>query len=197
MSGIFANLKSRIAQHQYSAVVPYLGAVLAVWVALSLWTFSPVLHRHIFALLLAGVLFTARFLGFGPAVFSALVSSVCFDFFGLPPYHSLHISTAHDLERLLARISLDSAGPRDVRALAASLARLPGLRVALEAMKATRPGVYEFQLAAVAFRCVQGVAAGGFRNRTIGFGLRGLELRSTLAHDQRIDWLLFGVAVDR
>ena len=30
-----------------------------------------------------------------------------------------------DLERLLARISLDSAGPRDVRALAASLARLP------------------------------------------------------------------------
>jgi DNA mismatch repair protein MutS len=43
-----------------------------------------------------------------------------------------------DLERLLARISLDSAGPRDVRALAASLARLPGLKVALEAMKATR-----------------------------------------------------------
>jgi DNA mismatch repair protein MutS len=43
-----------------------------------------------------------------------------------------------DLERLLARISLDSAGPRDVRALAASLARLPGLKAALEAMKASR-----------------------------------------------------------
>jgi DNA mismatch repair protein MutS len=43
-----------------------------------------------------------------------------------------------DLERLLARISLDSAGPRDVRALAASLARLPALKVALEAMKAAR-----------------------------------------------------------
>ena len=41
-----------------------------------------------------------------------------------------------DLERLLARISLDSAGPRDVRALAASLARLPGLKTALEAMTA-------------------------------------------------------------
>jgi DNA mismatch repair protein MutS len=41
-----------------------------------------------------------------------------------------------DLERLLARLSLDSAGPRDVRALAASLARLPGLKTALEAMKA-------------------------------------------------------------
>ena len=43
-----------------------------------------------------------------------------------------------DLERLLARISLDSAGPRDVRALAASLARLPGVKTALIAMTATR-----------------------------------------------------------
>jgi DNA mismatch repair protein MutS len=41
-----------------------------------------------------------------------------------------------DLERLLARISLDSAGPRDVRALAASLARLPGLKTALDVMTA-------------------------------------------------------------
>ncbi len=41
-----------------------------------------------------------------------------------------------DLERLLARISLDSAGPRDLRALAASLARLPGLKTTLEAMTA-------------------------------------------------------------
>ncbi len=41
-----------------------------------------------------------------------------------------------DLERLLARLSLDSAGPRDVRALAASLAKLPALKVALEAMQA-------------------------------------------------------------
>ncbi len=41
-----------------------------------------------------------------------------------------------DLERLLARISLDSAGPRDVRALGASLAKLPGLKVALGAMTA-------------------------------------------------------------
>jgi DNA mismatch repair protein MutS len=41
-----------------------------------------------------------------------------------------------DLERLLARLSLDSAGPRDVRALAASLARLPALKTAVEAMQA-------------------------------------------------------------
>ena len=43
-----------------------------------------------------------------------------------------------DLERLLARISLDSAGPRDVRALAASLARLPALKTALDAMTAPK-----------------------------------------------------------
>jgi DNA mismatch repair protein MutS len=43
-----------------------------------------------------------------------------------------------DLERLLARLSLDSAGPRDVRALAASLSRLPGLKIALDAMQAAR-----------------------------------------------------------
>jgi DNA mismatch repair protein MutS len=43
-----------------------------------------------------------------------------------------------DLERLLARLSLDSAGPRDVRALAASLSRLPGLKTALDAMRAPR-----------------------------------------------------------
>jgi DNA mismatch repair protein MutS len=43
-----------------------------------------------------------------------------------------------DLERLLARLSLDSAGPRDVRALAASLARLPALRAALAGVTAPR-----------------------------------------------------------
>jgi DNA mismatch repair protein MutS len=43
-----------------------------------------------------------------------------------------------DLERLLARLSLDSAGPRDVRALAGSLSRLPGLKAALDAMRAAR-----------------------------------------------------------
>lgn len=43
-----------------------------------------------------------------------------------------------DLERLLARLSLDSAGPRDVRALAASLGQLPGLKRALEAVQAAK-----------------------------------------------------------
>ena len=41
-----------------------------------------------------------------------------------------------DLERLLARLSLDSAGPRDVRALASSLRGFPALKTALDAMQA-------------------------------------------------------------
>lgn len=44
-------------------------------------------------------------------------------------------SGIQDLERLLARLSLDSAGPRDVRALGASLRKLPGLKTSLDAMK--------------------------------------------------------------
>jgi DNA mismatch repair protein MutS len=42
-----------------------------------------------------------------------------------------------DLERLLAKISLDSAGPRDLRALAASLAHLPALKTAIAALNAS------------------------------------------------------------
>jgi DNA mismatch repair protein MutS len=42
-----------------------------------------------------------------------------------------------DLERLLARLSLDSAGPRDVRALAASLGKLPGVKIAHGSMQSS------------------------------------------------------------
>ena len=43
-----------------------------------------------------------------------------------------------DLERLLSRVTLETANPRDVLALAASLAKLPGLRVALSRFAAER-----------------------------------------------------------
>ncbi len=43
-----------------------------------------------------------------------------------------------DLERLLSRLSLDSASPRDVAALAASLAKLPGVQTALKIFTATK-----------------------------------------------------------
>src|SRR6202051_4810658 len=43
-----------------------------------------------------------------------------------------------DLERLLSRVTLETANPRDVLALAASLRKIPGLRVALEKFAADR-----------------------------------------------------------
>jgi DNA mismatch repair protein MutS len=42
----------------------------------------------------------------------------------------------HDLERLTARVSLGTAGPRDIAALGASLAALPRIRGALETLQA-------------------------------------------------------------
>ncbi|MGA7294574.1 MAG: ATP-binding protein [Terriglobales bacterium] len=102
MSGIGANLNSWIARHRYSVLVQYAGAALAVWVALSLGSFSDLLHRHLFVLLLAAVLFTARFLGFGPAVFCTLVSTACLDFFGVAPYFSFAVRTGADWERLIS-----------------------------------------------------------------------------------------------
>jgi len=106
MRGIGGNLNSWMARNRYSALVQYAGAALAVWVALSLWTFSSVLHRHLFVLLLAAVLFTARFLGFGPAVFCSLVSTACLDFFAVPPYFSFRVATAAGLERLLVFLAI-------------------------------------------------------------------------------------------
>ena len=46
------------------------------------------------------------------------------------------LASVLDLERLLARIALDSAGPRDVLALSASLRALPGLCAALGRLQA-------------------------------------------------------------
>ncbi len=106
MSGIGPNLKSWVARNRYSAWVQYLGSALAVWVALSLWTLSTVLHRHPFTVFLAAVLFTARFLGFGPAVFCSLVSTACLDFFVLPPYFSFRLGSVADLEELMVFLAI-------------------------------------------------------------------------------------------
>src|SRR4029077_15844599 len=43
-----------------------------------------------------------------------------------------------DLERLLSRVTLETANPRDVLALAASLAKIPGVRSALTRFSASR-----------------------------------------------------------
>ena len=44
-----------------------------------------------------------------------------------------------DLERLLSRVTLESANPRDLLALAVSFAKLPGIRAALSAFRSRTP----------------------------------------------------------
>ena len=46
-----------------------------------------------------------------------------------------------DLERLLSRVTLETANPRDVLALAASLSRIPKVRAVLDGLSASRLGV--------------------------------------------------------
>src|SRR6201996_5297028 len=48
------------------------------------------------------------------------------------------LAAIQDMERMLSRISLDSAGPRDAAALSASLARLPDLHAGLQRLAAPR-----------------------------------------------------------
>jgi PAS domain S-box-containing protein len=97
--------QSWIAQHRYSPWVQYGGAVVSVWVTLSLLPFSPFLHRHAYSLFLAAVLLTARFLGFGPALFSSLLSAVCLDVFVYHVFSAGMIQGAN-LERLLVFVAI-------------------------------------------------------------------------------------------
>jgi PAS domain S-box-containing protein len=106
MSRTGAILKSWVARKRHSPLVLYAGAPLAVWVALSLWTFSPVLHRHLFTLLLAAVLLTARFLGFGPAVFCSVLATASLDFFAVSPFFRFSVRSGADLERLAVFLAI-------------------------------------------------------------------------------------------
>lgn len=87
-------------------VVQYASAVVAAWVALSLWTFSPILHRHPFALFLAAVVVTARFFGLGPALFCCAISTACLDLVVFLPRYSFAMNTRDDAERLAVFLAL-------------------------------------------------------------------------------------------
>ena len=93
--------------HRQSAIVRYGGAAVAVWVALSLSTFAPLLGRHPFALCLAAVLFTARFAGFGPAIFSSLLSAACLDLFVFH-FSAFGLMQSDGLERLAVFLAVST-----------------------------------------------------------------------------------------
>lgn len=103
------------ALQRHSALVRYGGSTLTTWVALSLWSLSPFLRRDPFALFLAAVVVTARFFGFGPALFCSLLSTACLDLVVLPLHFRFALHTVEDLKRL--------AGFLAIAVLVGSLAR--------------------------------------------------------------------------
>ncbi len=100
-------VKKNWIAHRRSALVRYGGAAVAVWVALSLSTFAPLLNRHSFSLCLAAVLFTARFLGFGPAIFSSLLSAACLDLL-IFHFSALGIMQGEGVERLAVFLAIST-----------------------------------------------------------------------------------------
>ncbi len=105
-SGKAPMLEKWAALRRHWGVVRYAGAVLNAWLALSLWTFSPILHRHPFALFLAAVVVTARFFGLGPALFCCAVSTACLDFVVFLPRYSFALNPRDDAERLIVFLAL-------------------------------------------------------------------------------------------
>jgi two-component system CheB/CheR fusion protein len=77
----------------------YGGSLASVAAAVGLWVLSPFMHHDPFAIFVLAVVFTARFLGFGPAVFATAVSVIAIDFFAFEPHFSLSLH-ASDVARL-------------------------------------------------------------------------------------------------
>lgn len=105
MQSKIATLDYWSAWHRHSSLARYAGSVLAIWLALSLWTLFPVLNRHPFALFLAAVVLTARFLGLGPALLGSIAAVTCLDFIILPR-SGFGVSPRDELERLLVFLAL-------------------------------------------------------------------------------------------
>jgi len=94
--------------------VRYGGSLLAVAAALGLWSVSPFMHHDPFSIFVLAVVFSARFLGFGPALFGTALSVAAIDYFIFEPHLSLSVERS-DAARLLLFVFIS--------VLAASIAR--------------------------------------------------------------------------
>ena len=92
----------------------YGGAFLTVGAASGLWYISSFMHKDPFAIFVLGVVFTAHFLGFGPAVLSTALSVFAIDYFAFAPQFSMDLQSS-DIARLVIFVFISL--------LAASLAK--------------------------------------------------------------------------
>jgi PAS domain S-box-containing protein len=99
---------------QLSWPLRYGGALLAVGAGVAVWLISSVIHRDPFAIFILAVVVTARFLGFGPAVFGTALSVIAIDYLAFEPRFSLDMAGS-DVARLMIFVVISL--------LAASLAR--------------------------------------------------------------------------
>jgi PAS domain S-box-containing protein len=63
----------------------YGSALAATALAWCIWALSPVMHKDPFVIFILGVVFTARFFGFGPAVLCTFSSALVLDYFVFQP----------------------------------------------------------------------------------------------------------------
>jgi PAS domain S-box-containing protein len=85
--------------------VRYAAALAAAGIALTICFLWPVMRQDPFAIFIAAVIVSARFLGFGPALLCTAASGLAIDYFALDPRLSFAL-TANDYARLLVFISV-------------------------------------------------------------------------------------------
>ncbi len=101
----------------------YGAALAATLVSWCIWALSPVMHQDPFVIFILGVVFTARFLGFGPAVLCTFSSALVLDYFVFRPRLGMAIS-GNELQRvgIFVLISVLVAGLARQRLRAETLA---------------------------------------------------------------------------
>lgn len=108
------NAQVQLRSSRLSWPVRYGGGLLAVVAAVGVCSLSSLMHQDPFAIFVLGVVFTARFLGFGPAVFATALSVFAIDYFAFEPHFSLGLKSS-DIARLVVFVIISL--------LAASMAR--------------------------------------------------------------------------
>jgi PAS domain S-box-containing protein len=88
-----------------STILRYAGALVATGVAQSIWFLWPIMRRDPFAIFIAAVIVSARFLGFGPALLCTAASGLTIDYFVFEPRFSFSLS-ANDYGRVLVFIAV-------------------------------------------------------------------------------------------
>lgn len=80
-------------------VIGYAAAAALSGAALLLWWISPEMHQAPFVLFIAAVIVNARFFGFGPGIFSSVLSLLLIDYVVFEPHFALSLSR-NQLEQL-------------------------------------------------------------------------------------------------